>query len=52
MAGNASTWEEQGRDLGTHIKSSACYRFDCSTNDVHHELACGTSGDGSKSMLG
>ena len=51
VAGNASTRKEQGRGTGYAHQELSLLWFDRSTNDVHYELACGSSGDGSKSML-
>ena len=51
IAGNASTRKEQGRRTGDAHQELGLLWFDRSTNDVHYEFACGTSGDGSKSML-
>ena len=52
IAGIASTEEEQGRGTGYAHQELSLLWLDGSTNDVHHELACGISGGGSKSMLG
>ena len=38
--------------LGTHIKGSACYGSMAPRMNVYYESACGSSGGGSKSMLG
>ena len=45
-----SSKEERG--TGYAHQELSLLRFAGSTNDVYDELACGISGDGSKSMLG
>lgn len=43
---------KEGRGTGYAHQELSLLWFAGSTNDVYDELACGISGDGSKSMLG